>query len=87
MIEYGRIYKMKKLLGIVVLGLLCKINWMWRKKRKEHRIFDRIMLAVFLLIAFIYTVKFLMGFFLKLAKQFWNYEKTFKDRGSGFVRK
>ena len=38
------------------------INWMWRKK-KEHRIFDRIMLAVFLLVAFVYTVKFLMGFF------------------------
>ena len=26
---------------------------MWRKKRKEHRIFDRIMLAVFLLVAFV----------------------------------
>ena len=38
------------------------INWMWRKK-KEHRIFDRIILAVFLLVAFVYTVKFLMGFF------------------------
>ena len=37
------------------------INWMWRKK-KEHRIFDRIMLAVFLLVAFVYIVKFLMGF-------------------------
>jgi len=36
------------------------INWMWRKK-KEHRIFDRIMLAVFLLVAFVYIVKFLMG--------------------------
>ena len=39
------------------------INWMWRKKRKEHRIFDRIILAVFLLVVFVYTVKFLMGFF------------------------
>ena len=38
------------------------INWMWRKK-KEHKIFDRIILAVFLLVAFVYTVKFLMGFF------------------------
>ena len=38
------------------------INWMWHKK-KEHRIFDRIMLAVFLLVAFVYIVKFLMGFF------------------------
>ena len=38
------------------------INWMWRKK-KEHRIFDRIILAVFLLVAFVYTVKSLMGFF------------------------
>jgi len=35
---------------------------MWRKK-KEHRIFDRIILAVFLLVAFVYTVKFIMGFF------------------------
>ena len=41
---------------------------MWRKKRKEHRIFDRIMLAVFLLVASIYTVKFLIGFFLKVRK-------------------
>ena len=41
------------------------INWMWRKK-KEHRIFDRIILAVFLLVAFVYTVKFLMGFFNNL---------------------
>jgi len=38
------------------------INWMWRKK-KEHRIFDRIILAVFLLVAFVYTVKFLTKFF------------------------
>ena len=37
------------------------INWMWRKK-KEHRIFDGIMLAVFLLVAFVYVVKFLMRF-------------------------
>ena len=43
---------------------------MWRKKRKEYRIFDRIMLAVFLLVAFVYTVKFLMGFFLKLEKKY-----------------
>ena len=48
---------------------------MWRKK-KEHRIFDRIILAVFLLVAFVYTMKFLMGFFN---------EKTFRDLGSGFV--
>ena len=38
------------------------INWMWREK-KEHRIFDRIMLAIFLLVVFVYIVKFLMGFF------------------------
>jgi hypothetical protein len=38
------------------------INWMWRKK-KEHRIFDGIILAVFLLVAFFYMVKFLMEFF------------------------
>ena len=54
--------KMKKLLGIVVLGCCGKINRMWRKKRKEHRILDRIMLAVFLLVVFVYIVKFLMGF-------------------------
>jgi len=34
---------------------------MWRKK-KEHRIFDNIMLAAFLLVAFVYLVKFLIGF-------------------------
>jgi len=33
------------------------------EKKKEHRIFDRIILAVFLLVVFVYTVKFLMGFF------------------------
>ena len=32
-------------------------------QKKEHRVLDRIMLAVFLLVAFVYTVKFLMGFF------------------------
>ena len=31
-------------------------------QKKEHRIFDRIMLAVFLLVAFVYIVKFIMGF-------------------------
>ena len=34
-----------------------------KEKRKEHRIFDRIMLAVFLLVVSIYIVKFLIGFF------------------------
>ena len=42
---------------------MLKKNLKKMKKRKEHRIFDRIMLAVFLLVAFFYTVKFLMGFF------------------------
>ena len=31
--------------------------------KKKHRVFDKIMLAVFLLVVFVYTVKFLMGFF------------------------
>ena len=60
---------LEKVLMIIFYGVLLYIiniiywfiNWMWRKK-KEHRIFDRIMLAVFLLVAFVYIVKFLMGF-------------------------
>jgi hypothetical protein len=50
---------------------------MWRKKRKEHRIFDRIMLAVFLLVASIYIVKFLIGFFYM--------KNLLGDLGSGFM--
>ena len=60
---------LEKVLMIIFYGVLLYIiniiywfiNWMWRKK-KEHRILDRIMLAVFLLVAFVYIVKFLMGF-------------------------
>ena len=60
---------LEKVLMIIFYGVLLYIiniiywfiNWMWRKK-KEHRIIDRIMLVVFLLVAFVYIVKFLMGF-------------------------
>jgi len=36
----------------------------WKKyEKKEAKDFNKILITIFLLVAFVYTVKFLMGFF------------------------
>jgi len=62
---------LEKILMIIFYGVLLYIIniiywfiYLMGRKNKEHRNFDRIILAVFLLVAFVYTEKFLMEFFL-----------------------